>query len=171
MPTQDALSALADAPKAEVPNGVRLSVLYDLARGGFPDRDLANDAYRRLAASVIEGRTVDPDELLQDLRDAATEGKPFHTTTTAQALNPDEVAFIGESVCTVQPVKVGDLTGTWIYSEFDTDAPFDTVSKWANPRNWPQPRAGHVQADGRRWRSQPPGDSSEGDRALARRLP
>ena len=137
VPTEEALQALADAPENEVPNAVRLSVLYDLARRGFPDRDLADDAYRRLAASVIDGRKVDPDELLEDLRGAATEGAPFHTRTTAQALNAEEVAFIGESVCTVQRVKVGDLTGTWIYSEFDTDAPFESVSEWVDPRNWP----------------------------------
>ena len=138
VPTQDALSALADAPKAEVPNGVRLSVLYDLARQGFPDRDKADDAYRRLVASVIEDRKVDPDALLEDLRTAATDGQPFHTRSTAQALKAEEVAFIGESVCNVQQVKVGDLVGTWIYSEFDTDAPFETVSKWVDPRNWPE---------------------------------
>ncbi len=137
VPTEEALRALADAPQNEVPNSVRLSVLYDLARQGFPDRDLANDEYRRLAASVIDGRRVDPDQLLEDLRGAATEGKPFHSTTTAQALNAEEVAFIGESVCTIQQVKIGDLTGTWIYSEFDTDAPFERVSEWVDPRNWP----------------------------------
>ena len=38
----------------------------------------------------------------------------------------------------MQQVKVGDLTGTWIYSEFDTDAPFDKVSEWVDPRNWPR---------------------------------
>ena len=137
VPTAEALRALAEAPKDEVPNSVRLSVLYDLARREFPDRDPANDEYRRVAASVIDGRRVDPDELLEDLRGAAMEGKPFHTTTTAQALNAEEVAFIGESVCTIQQVKVGDLTGTWIYSEFDTDAPFESVSAWVDPRNWP----------------------------------
>ena len=40
VPTAEALRALAEAPKDEVPNSVRLSVLYDLARRGFPDRVL-----------------------------------------------------------------------------------------------------------------------------------
>lgn len=138
VPTAAALRALADAPKDEVPNSVRLSVLYGLARHGFPDRDPANDEYRRLAESVIDGRKVDPDELLKDLDDASTRGVPLHATPSGQALDPEEVGFVGEDACTIQQVKVGDLTGTWIYSEFDTDAPFDKVSEWVDPRNWPR---------------------------------
>src|SRR5918993_1447479 len=136
--TSEALRAFAEAPTNEVPNSVRLSVLYDLAREGFPDRDPANDEYRHLAQSVIGRRNVDPEQLLQDLRSASTDGKPFHTTSTAQALKAEEVAFIGESVCTVHQVKVGDLVGTWLYSEFDTDADFKSVSEWVDPRKWPK---------------------------------
>jgi hypothetical protein len=136
--TSEALRAFAEAPTNEVPNSVRLSVLYDLARQGFPDRDPANDEYRHLAQSVIGRRKVDPEQLLQDLRSASTDGKPFHTTSTAQALKAEEVAFIGESVCTVHQVKVGDLVGTWLYSEFDTDADFKSVSEWVDPRKWPK---------------------------------
>ena len=138
IPTPDALRALTESPKDEIPNSVRISVLYDLAREGFPDRDSARDEYRSLAESVADGRDVDPDQLLNDLREASSREAPFHTTASGQALDPHEVAFVGESVCTVQKVKVGDLTGTWIYSEFDTDAPFESVSEWVDPRNWPR---------------------------------
>jgi hypothetical protein len=137
-PTSVALRALTEAPKDEIPNSVRLAVLYDLAREDFPDRDSAQDEYRSLASSVADGRDVDPDELLNDLYESSRKQAPFHTTATGQALDPHEVGFIGESVCTVQTVKVGDLTGTWIYSEFDTDAPFESVVQWVDPRNWPR---------------------------------
>ena len=76
--------------------------------------------------------------ILNDLHESSSREAPFHTTATGQALDPHEVAFVGESVCTVQRVRVGDLTGTWIYSEFDTDAPFESVSEWVDPRNWPR---------------------------------
>ena len=138
MPTSEALGILADAPEDEIPNSVRIAILYDLARQGYPDLASAGEEYRRLAQSVIGSRNVDADDLLKDLDDASTRGVPFHSTRTGQALKPEEVAFVGESACTVQRVTVGDLTGTWIYSEFDTDAPFEKVSKWVDPRNWPK---------------------------------
>ena len=137
-PTADALRALTESPKDEIPNSVRIAVLYDLAREGFPDRDSARDEYLGLAHSVTDGRDVDPDQLLNDLQEASGKQAPFHTTATGQALDPHEVAFVGESVCRVQRVRVGELTGTWIYSEFDTDAPFESVSEWVDPRNWPR---------------------------------
>ena len=121
LPTAEALRALTDAPKDEIPNSARLSVLYDLAREDFPDPQYAQEEYRALA-TLVGDRDLDPDELLRDLDDASTRKVPFHTTPTGQALENHEVAFIGESVCTVQKVKVGGLTGTWIYSEFETDA-------------------------------------------------
>jgi hypothetical protein len=136
VPTADALRALTDAPKDEIPSSVRIAVLYDLARQGFPNRESAQEEYRRLAQSV-GGRDVEPDQLLKDLDDASSREVPFHTTSSGQALGPEVVAFVGESVCTVQTVKVGDLTGTWIYSEFDTDAPFESVTEWVDPRSWP----------------------------------
>lgn len=138
VPTSEALSILADAPEDEIPNSVRIAILYDLARQGYPDLASAGEEYRRLAQSVIGSRNVDADDLLKDLDDASTRGVPFHSTPTGQALKPEEVAFVGESACTVQRVTVGDLTGTWIYSEFDTDAEFEKVSKWVDPRNWPK---------------------------------
>ena len=137
LPTAEALRALTDAPKDEIPNSARLSVLYDLAREDFPDRQYAQEEYRALASSVVGDRDLDPDELLRDLDDASTRNVPFHTTPTGQALENHEVAFIGESVCTVQKVKVGGLTGTWIYSEFETDARFENVSAWVDPQQWP----------------------------------
>ena len=136
LPTADALRALTEAPKEEVPNSARISLLYDLARRGFPDRESAEEEYRALARSVA-GDRADPAEFLKDLDDASTRKVPFHATRTGQALDPEEVGFTGDSVCTVKTVQVGGLKGTWIYSEFDTDAPFERVSAWVDPRNWP----------------------------------
>ena len=138
LPTSEALRALTDAPKDEVPHSVRIAILFELAGQHFPDREFELDEYRRLADSVTAGTGVDPDELLKDLEDAATRHVAFRETRSGQALPPEEVAFVGESVCDVRRVKVGDLAGAWIYSEFETDAPFDSVSDWVDPRNWPE---------------------------------
>jgi hypothetical protein len=66
--TSTALRALTDASKDEIPNSVRIAVLYDLARRQYPDRDtmhdIEQDEYVRLAASVIGSRDVDPGVML-----------------------------------------------------------------------------------------------------------
>jgi hypothetical protein len=124
-----ALCALADAPEDEVPNSARLAVLHALARADDPDAASRDDRVR-LAESVRDGKHVDPKELLKDLEDSFV---MFRDSPSAEAMLPEEVAFIGESGCTRQKVGVGSLTGTWIYSGFETDAPFDAVSKWVDP--------------------------------------
>jgi hypothetical protein len=75
---------------------------------------------------------------LNDLVESSDRDAPFRITPTGQALLPEEVAFIGESVCDIRTVKVGDLSGTWIYSEFETDAPFEAVARWVDPQQWPE---------------------------------
>ena len=139
MGTGAALRAVADAPVEEIPVSARLGVLGDLARAGFPEWESAEDAYRELAGSVGALRSgVDPDQLLDDLKRATAEKVPFHTLQTGRSLPHQEAAFVGEDVCTVRTVQTGGLSATWVFSEFDTDAPFDLVADWVDPRSWPR---------------------------------
>lgn len=138
LPPATALRTVAGAPKDQIPESARLSLLYDLARADFPHFDSSEAEYRLLAESVTQERGLDADQLLTDLKESAREEVPFSSTDTGRQLPHHLVAFVGEEVCTVQTVRVGDLTGTWIFSEFDTDASFDNVADWVDPRNWPE---------------------------------
>ena len=51
LPTAEALRALTDAPKDEIPNSARISVLYDLAREDFPI-----DSTRRRSTALSRAR-------------------------------------------------------------------------------------------------------------------
>jgi hypothetical protein len=73
---------------------------------------------------------------MTDIKQSAG-GTPFRGTPSGQALPHHETAFIGENVCTVRNVVVGGLKATWVFSEFETDAPFDGIADWVDPRNWP----------------------------------
>jgi hypothetical protein len=139
------LRRVAEASAEEIPVSERLAVLYDVARGGLPDHDSLQDEYRSVAHSALAMRRdapVDdapdlaPEDLLDDLVRAASAGVPFDTTRSAEAFAHHEKAFVGEDVCTIRKVKVGALRATWVYSEFETDAPFGHVADWVDPRNW-----------------------------------
>jgi hypothetical protein len=132
-----ALQTLAEASEQEVSISARLAVVYDLARAGLPQYESYEAEYRLLAASVAEARGLDVDQLLSDVKESAR-GVPFRETRSGRALPHHESAFIGEDVCTVTKVKVGGLNATWIFSEFETDAPFDRVADWVDPRSWPR---------------------------------
>jgi hypothetical protein len=132
-----AMQALAAAPEREIPVSARLAVLFNLARAGLPHYESYEGEYRLLADSVAQSRGLDVDQLLIDLKESAR-GIPFSGTSSGQALPHHETAFIGENVCTVRNVKVGGLRATWVFSEFETDAPFDRVRDWVDPRNWPE---------------------------------
>ena len=75
--------------------------------------------------------------LLNDLERTARDRVPFYQTETGSALEHQEAALVGEDVCTVRTVRVGGLEATSIYAEFQTDAPFETVAAWIDPRSWP----------------------------------
>jgi hypothetical protein len=134
----EALRAVAQAPEEEIPVSARLAVLHDLARADMPHFDEHEAEYRLLAESVTQRQGLDVDRLLADVRESAGKGIPFGTTTTGRQLPHHLAAFIGEDVCTVRTVEVGGLNATWIFSEFETDAPFDQVVGWVDPRSWPQ---------------------------------
>ncbi|MFK5635453.1 hypothetical protein [Ornithinimicrobium sp. LYQ103] len=137
--TGPALRTLAAASTDDVPVSARLGVLGDLARAGFPEWETEEQAYRELADSVASARDgVATDHLLEDLRHSAGEDVRFSTLRSGRALPHEEAAFVGEDVCTVRTVQIGGLEATWVFSEFETDAPFEKVAEWIDPRNWPQ---------------------------------
>ena len=133
-----ALRAVAGAEEREVSVAARLHLLHALAKADFPGHDTAEDEYRMLAGSVADARGVDADQLLSDLKESAREGVPFVKTTTGRALPHRDVAFIGEEVCTTRTVHSDGLLAAWVFSEFETDAPFDQVAGWVDPRSWPE---------------------------------
>lgn len=132
------LTNVAEAPLDEIPVSARVAVLFNLARAGFPHfKDLEKE-YRSLAASVADARGVTVDQLLSDLKEAASGDTPLRHTTSGQSMPHHETAFIGEDVCTTKTVSVGSLTATWVFSEFETDAPFEAIVGWIDPRSWPE---------------------------------
>jgi hypothetical protein len=131
-----AMRTVVDAPAA-IPLSARLGALFDLERSEYSPEPADQEVYRELAGSVAESGGVDVDELLGDLRRAARGAVPFSETASGQSLPHHDTAFIGESVCTTRRVEVGGLDAIWIFSEFETDAPFADVAGWVDPRNWP----------------------------------
>jgi len=136
--TATALRAVAEAPEDEVPISARLSVLFDLAKAQFPDFQAAEGEYRLLAESVAGARGLDAGQLLSDLKQSASGMMPLRETPSGRALPYHETAFMGQDVCSTRTVQVGGLAGTWIFSEFETDATFESVAEWVDPRNWPE---------------------------------
>jgi hypothetical protein len=133
-----ALRTVAEADERDVSVAARLQVLRDLAGTDATVDDKAWDEYRRLAGSVAQLRGIDADQLLSDLKESAHEGVPFERTPTGQALPHRDVAFIGQDVCTTREVMSDGLRAAWIFSEFETDATFDQVAGWVDPRSWPE---------------------------------
>jgi hypothetical protein len=136
------LRLVTEASPDQIPVSARLAVLYDLAKAGYPGRADNADAYRSLAESAVRHRIrpdepVDIDELMDDIAGAAEAGEPLSTRRTAQAFVHRELAFIGRQVCSIQRVVVGGIRATWIYSEFETNAPFASLAEWVDPRRWP----------------------------------
>jgi hypothetical protein len=135
-----ALETVARASGEEIPVSARLAVLYDLSRAGAPDRGFHADGLRELAGSALRLKTnaprLPPEQLLDAIAQAATAGVPFDTTPGASSFDHHEVAFIGDDCCTIRRVQVGGIGATWVFAEFETDAPFAGVADWVDPRNW-----------------------------------
>lgn len=143
------LRLVAEATERQIPVSARLSVLYDLAKAGYPGRDAEEggdgEAYRGLAASAVRFRVrreedegVAGDDLLEEIAEAAAAGVPLSTMPrAARDFVHHEVAFIGRRACTIERVVVDGTPATWIYSEFETDAPFAAVAGFLDPRRWP----------------------------------
>lgn len=134
-----ALAALAAAPEDEVPIAARLHVLHRLAQADFPEYSAAKDQYRAVAASVAQRRPgISADALLDDLKESARAGIPFARTPSGTALAHRDTAFIDDDVCQIRAVEVDGLPAVWIFSEFETDASFESVAEWVDPNNWPK---------------------------------
>ena len=131
------LETVAEADEEEVPHSTRLDLLHGLARSGFPDRELHDEAYLRLAESVAAANDLTAGDVLEDLERSATTQTPFSETRSGQAMPHEMVAFVGEDVCNIRRVSVDGKDAVWIFSEFETDAPFESVAEWVNPKNWP----------------------------------
>ncbi|MGA7689963.1 MAG: hypothetical protein WCA29_12125 [Jiangellales bacterium] len=129
---------VAEAPLDEIPVSARVGVLFNLAKADFPHFADHEQEYRTLLASVADARDLTVDQLLSDLKEAAAGDTPFHGTASGQSMPHHETAFVGEDVCTTRTVSVGALTATWVFSEFETDAPFENVAGWIDPHSWPQ---------------------------------
>ena len=132
-----ALEAVAAATGDEVTVSARLDVLGALAAADFPGYDEHETAYLALAATV-GGDRVSADQVLTDMKTAAQDPGLFGSTSTAAALPHETTAFFMADACRVHGVVVDGRPATWIFSEFETDAPFESVAEWVNPVNWPQ---------------------------------
>ena len=138
MSDDEAMIAVADAPFDEIPLSARISVLHSLARADYPGSVDQRAGHRRMVESVAAARGLDPSTLLDDIEQSARDRTPFSKTSSGQALPHHEAAFIGEDICTTRHVDVEGLPATWVFSEFETDAPFGQIADWVDPRSWPQ---------------------------------
>jgi hypothetical protein len=138
------LRLVAESDTGQVTVSARLAVLYDLAKAGYPGWEEHQDAYRELAGTAEQRRLLRDqpllaDELLDDIRSAAEERAPLSTRDRIRnAFVHHEVAFVGRPVCTIERVRVDGIEANWIYSEFVTDAPYEHVASFFDPRRWPE---------------------------------
>ena len=131
-----ALSVLAEAP--DPTDSARFDVLAALAKADFPEYESAEAEYHQLAGRIGAAHGLSPDQLLTDLKTEALNPGSIHTSQSGVALPHDVIAFFGRDVCNTARVTVGPLGATWIFSEFETDASFDSVAEWVDPNNWPE---------------------------------
>jgi hypothetical protein len=132
------LRNVSEASLDEIPISARVGVLFDLAKADFPHYESHEQEYHDLVASVADARGISVDQLFSDLKESAAGGTPLRHTASGQSMPHHETAFVGEDICTTKAVTVGSLAATWVFSEFETDAPFDNVVGWIDPHNWPQ---------------------------------
>ncbi|HKX65765.1 MAG TPA: hypothetical protein VJN29_00945 [Intrasporangium sp.] len=133
----EALVVVAMASTDEIPHSARLAVLYELAKADYPERGDNDDAYLRLADSVApDRRSLEARALLERVKQLADAGEGVAPALRSAGLLGREAAFISESVCETKEVRIGGLSATWIYSEFETDADFGDLARWLDPRQW-----------------------------------
>ncbi len=138
----DSLRLLAEAPAEEATTGAKLDVLVALARADFPryEDEYTRAGYEALAAAVgsaAPDQPLEPDQVLSDAKAIARRDAHVKETQVGQALPHHATAFVGEDVCQIVEVAVGGIDSVWVFSEFETDAPFDRVADWVKPQNWP----------------------------------
>lgn len=136
LPAAEALAALTNALDAT--DSARFDVLAALAKADFPDYAAAEDQYHALAAKIGSDHGLSPEQILTDLKTEALNPGTIHASETGAKLPHHMTAFFGRDVCNTARIEVGPLPGTWIFSEFETDASFADVAEWVNPHNWPK---------------------------------
>lgn len=134
----EALSTLAVAPVHEASVGLKLDTLVALARAGFPDYERTEQAYLQLGEAIGVAHGVDADQVLSDAKAVALGDAAIAETATGTALPHHATAFVGQDVCDIREVTVDGIPAVWIFSEFETDAPFVGVADWVRPESWPK---------------------------------
>jgi hypothetical protein len=134
----DALSTLADAPENEASVGLKLDTLVALARADFPDYERSEAAYVQLAAAIGSSHGLDADQVLSDAKAVGKADEAISGTATGAALPHHATAFVGQNVCEIAEVTVDGISAVWVFSEFETDAPFAGVADWVRPESWPK---------------------------------
>ncbi len=133
----DALAKVAAAEHRDIPTSAKLDLLGALARSDLPGFDDHSDAYHAIATAIGTDHGLDSTQIIADVKQAAA-GVPFGETQTGQTLPHHVTAFFMEDVCNTATVVVDDRSATWVFSEFETDAPYDEVAGWIDPRSWPE---------------------------------
>lgn len=137
-PFGEALSALADAPPEEATTGAKLDTLVALAKADFPKYDEVELSYVELARAIGSPYGLDAQQVLDDVKAVGIGGDRIVDTVTGQALPHNATAFVGEDVCHIAEVIVEGIKSVWVFSEFETNAPFGHVAEWVRPQNWPK---------------------------------
>jgi hypothetical protein len=134
--TKAALLTVANSSFEEVRESARLAILHDLIQANPGIQKEAASELNEVANSVADRHGLDAATLLGDITTSAVEKKPLSSTKSGQELKPHLTAFIGQDICQIGKVEVDGIDATWIFSELETDAPFDNVAQWVDPRNW-----------------------------------
>lgn len=121
-----------------VPASAHLELLAALAQADFPDFSESESEYRDLAGRLASLADTSDEQVLEDLKADAQGDVAFLDSATGAGLPHEVTAFFGEDVCHTYRVEVDGKDAVWLFSEFETDAPFKTVAEWVNPENWPK---------------------------------
>jgi hypothetical protein len=132
------LATLTRASTDAVSYGARLDVLHALAKADFPGYERHQTEYLDLARSIGQPHGLDGETVLDDVKASAQGDQGFTDTDTGRALPHEATAFVGQEICNTAKVWVDGKQATWIFSEFETDAPFETLVGWVDPRGWPK---------------------------------
>ena len=132
-----ALAVVASADASTVPTSSKLDVLGSLARAGLPGYTEHEAEYRDLAEAIGNPHGITADQVIADVK-AAASGTAFSTTESGRTLPHHVTAFFMEDLCNTASVVVDGRGATWVFSEFETDAPYEDVAAWVDPRNWPE---------------------------------
>lgn len=137
----EALSTVAESQPDQITPAAKLNILGQLIKAGKPGFKEHRDLYHALATSIATAKRAEAPELssetvLEDLHSVVAGAAKFEETNSGQALPHHVTAFFMEDVCDTATVNVEGIDATWIFSEFETTAPFEDVAEWVDPNNW-----------------------------------